>query len=292
MALGLDIIVAGIEYSLSDGVTCKLIEQDGVGLPPLHRIAERGPQQDGESDRGFRLDPRVVSLVLKVEGDTMYIKRDALAGWMKPRNAAVALKWVRDDGAVRQLDAHYIEQLTLPSNVASRYFMKVPAQFKAADPTFYDPTLVHVGFAISLGAEEFAVPLVIPWSIGAAVLDSTTAVTYLGTWKTYPIITVDGPVDDLIITNQTTGDILDFTGDSVAVAKQRIIDLRYGHKTIVDETGANKIAMLTAASDISTWHLAAAPDALGGVNSINVTGDSGSAATAVRIDYYTRYISL
>jgi hypothetical protein len=292
VALGLEVIVLGAPYSLSDGVTCKLVQQDGVGLPPLHRISERGPQQHGESDRGFRLDPRIVLLVLGVTGDTMYVKRDELVSRFKPRDDPIALRWTRDDGAVRQLDCFYIEQMTLPSNVVSRYYMRVPAQFKAADPTFYDPDLEHVVFAITLGAEEFVVPLPIPWPIGAAVLDATTAINYAGTWRTYPIITITGPVTDCVVTNVTTGEKLDFTGVTIAAANVYTIDLRYGQKTVVNQAGTNKVADLTTDSDLSTWHLEAAPDAVGGVNSIHVTGTSGSAATGVTIEYYARYISL
>lgn len=78
------------------------------------------------------------------------------------------------------------------------------------------------------------------------------------------MITVDGPINDLVITNNATGEKLDFTGDSVAVGKQRIIDLRYGNKTVVDELGADCIALLTTDSDLATWHLAPHPDALFG----------------------------
>jgi hypothetical protein len=293
----LDVIVAGIAHSLTDLVTCRLIEQDGIGMPPLHRITERGPQQHGESDMGFRLDPRIVTLVLGLDSDgidptVMLGKRDSIMSWFKARDTALQLRWTRDDAQVRQLDCHYVAQLGLSTKAASRYWLKVPAQFKAHDPTFYDPALVAVVFAIAAGADEMVIPLPIPWPIGVSVLDVTEPVAYVGTWRTYPVITVSGPVDDCVITNLATSEKLDFTGLSLAVGKQRIIDLRYARKTVVDETGADAYADLTSDSDAATWHLAEDPDALGGINPIHVTGTAVAASTAVTMQFYTRYISL
>jgi hypothetical protein len=288
----LDVLVAGVAHSLNDGVTSVLIEQDGIGMTPVHRVVERGPQQHGESDRGFRLDPRVVQLVLGVQGDNLYAKRDLLAQWFKPTNNAISLRWTREDAAVRQLDCYYLDSMGLGSNVKSRYWLKVPAQFKAEDPTFYDPALVQSAFGIALGGDEMVIPLVIPWEVGTSVLDSTTTIAYPGTWRTYPVLVITGPVDDLVITNNATGEKLDWTGADIGAGTTRTVDLRYGHKTVVDGGGVDKAAELTTDSDMATWHIADAPDAPGGNNSIHVTGANGTAATRIIIQYYKRYVSL
>jgi hypothetical protein len=286
------IIVAGVEYCINDGVICDMKVQEGIGLPPLHRIAERGPQQHGDTDQGFRLDPRIINFLFAIGPPDMLSKRDQIMGLFKPRDAAVSLKWIRDDLAVRQIDGHYVAQLGLETTSAARYYLNLPAQFKADDPAFYDPTLVAILFAIAGGSDDMDVPLAIPWPIGASVLDMTQAIAYVGTWQTYPVITVTGPIDDCVITNLSTGEKLDWTGTAIAAGEQRIVDLRYGRKTVIDEAGADAIAELTTDSDLATWHLAAAPDALGGINSVQVTGTNVTAATTVVLQYLTRYISL
>ena len=291
------VIVAGVVHSLTDDVTCNLLEQAGIGLPPLHRIADRGPQQHGDSDRGFRLDPRIITLILRLWEPDMLVKRDALMAYFKPRDTHISLRWVRDDAQVRQLDCNYIQQMELITDASSRYLMKVPAQFKSAGPlsdnaAFYDPTLVAVVFAIAAGVEEWDIPWVIPWSIGASVLDVSQPIAYVGTWRAYPLITVTGPVDDLVILNDATGEKLDFTGLSLAAGEQRIVDLRYGQKTVVDELGADAFDDLTSDSDVATWHIAEAPDAPGGVNVIDVSGTAAAAGTKVTMQFLTRYISL
>jgi hypothetical protein len=72
-----------------------------------------------------------------------------------------------------------------------------------------------------------------------------------------------------------------------------VIDLRYGAKTIVDQSGANQIAELSDDSDLATWRLLPNPDAPGGVNEIHfeVAADATD-ATALTIVYYDRYSAL
>ncbi len=291
--MDLDVIVAGVTYALSDDVVCNLLEQDGVGLPPLHRLSARGPQQHGESDQGFRLDPRIITMMFRLVQPNMLTKRDTLLAYFKPRDTALTLKWTRDDASVRQLDCHYVSRLSLSSAAAGRYLLKVPAQFKSADnPSFYDPTQVHVVFAIAGGGEAWVVPWPIPWPIGSSAIDATQPVNYPGTWRSYPVITITGPINSCIVTNLDTDEKLDFTGLNLPGAEQRIVDLRYGRKTVVDELGADAMADLTTDSDLATWHLAEAPDAPGGVNNVRVTGTAATEDTDVTIEFLIRYISI
>ena len=293
----LDVIVAGVVHSLTDDITCNVLETDGVGLPPLHRITERGPQQHGDSDQGFRLDPRIVTLLLRLSPPSMLVKRDALMAYFKPRDTAISLRWTRDDLAVRQLDCHYVAQLGLSLDAKYRYLMKVPAQFKSAgslsdNAAFYDPVWQSVIFAIAGGADALEIPLEIPFGIGASLLDVSQPIAYPGTWRAYPLITVTGPVTSLVITNNATGEKLDWGANAIAGGAQRIVDLRYARKTVVDGSGVDKFSELTSDSNAATWHLAEDPDAPGGVNVVHVTGTGITAATAVSIQYLTRYISL
>jgi len=223
----------------------------------------------------------------------MLVKRDALMGYFKPRDDHLILKWTRDDAEVRQLDCHYVAQLGLSTDAASRYLMKVPAQFKSAgNPAFYDPVLVSVVFVMAAGGQTMDIPLVVPWQVGSSSINTTKDIIYVGTWKAYPYLIVTGPITSCVITNLVTNEKLDFAGVAIGVGEQRLIDLRYAKKTVLDELGNDKIADLTTDSDLATWHLAEAPDAPGGVNTIRVTGTAATGATKVDIQFLTRYISL
>ena len=60
--------IGGYTYDLTDRQRYLWMQDDSLGMAPLHRILERGPNQHGETDLGFRLDPRIVNLVIGLFG--------------------------------------------------------------------------------------------------------------------------------------------------------------------------------------------------------------------------------
>jgi hypothetical protein len=114
----------------------------------------------------------------------------------------------------------------------------------------------------------------------------------LGTWRDFPVILVVGPINNLVIANQSTGDTLDFTGYNLGVGSTLTVDCRPGRKTVIDGAGASLIDKLSDDSDLATFAIEANPDASGGVNSIRVTGGNATSATEIYVQYYHRYIGL
>ena len=281
--------------SLTDGVLARLLGIDGTGEAPVHRIEERGPQQHGATDRDFRLDPREVQLALWVQGDSLAdleTKRKALIDALRPTSAAKALRFTLDNGAVYQIDGHSAGSMTMPLAGGDGFALRTGVTFRAADPTFYDPTGDTVSLAVGGGADAFVVPMPVPHYVGASTLDANTAIAYAGTWRAYPVIRITGPISGPVITNVSTGEDLAFTGVTIVAGNWYTIDLRYGYKTVTNSSGANKIAELSNASDLATWHLADDSEVTGGVNSITVTGTAGAAATRVDIIYNARYVGI
>ena len=79
---------------------------------------------------------------------------------------------------------------------------------------------------------------------------------------------------------------------TIAPGDSYVIDCRYGHKTVTDAAGANKLADLTTDSDLATFHLAAGRESPGGINVISITADSISNATRVHMLYHPRYVGI
>jgi len=284
----LELIRGGTAYSLDDGTYCKWIGDDGWGIAPLHRLTERGPLQHGDTDRGYRLDPRVGQLALIILADTedaMYAARDTLMGLFAP-TAALALRWTLAT-RTRQIDVHLVGGMTMSSTERGVWAQKVAVTLRAPDPTFYDPAGKAVTFRLGGGGDALEIPLEVPMVVGASTIDSVTVVENDGNWLSYPhLIRITGPIEDVVIENETTGEVLSFDGVTIAGGDYYDIDLRYGHKTVVDAAGTNKIADLTADSDLATWHLAP------GANSIRVTGLDATEATRVDINFFERYLGI
>ena len=288
------VIIGGVEYDLS--TLYDYAGHDGLGMAPVHRLTERGPQQHGESDWGFRLDPRIFRLYFGLDGagiSDLYTQRDAILRLFRPDDDALKVKWYLDNGDTRQIDAHYVSDFGLPTSQKQGYYQSTAVTLEAPDPTFYDPVEGSVTFALGGGSDAFDIPLAIPWAIGVSVIDQTRTIDYPGSWWGFPIIKIVGPITDATITNDTTGEELAFTGTTIDAGDYYEIDTRYGYKTVVDSNGDNKIADLTEPNDLVTFHLA---PAIGSnatrANDITVTGTTVTAATEVYFRYKVRYIGL
>lgn len=288
----LEAIVAGTTYTLTDGNPFALISAQG-GMAPVQRITDRGPQQHGDSDIDFALDPLTTLLGLIIYAETIsdhYTTRDLALQIWRPSRTPIQLRWTLDNGAVRQYDCHVAGQLAFSSAEQRGFTQRCVVPLRAADPTCYDPVLQSSIFGIGGGGGTWAIPWAVPWAIGASTIDSSRAIAYAGTWRSEPIIQIVGPINNPRIENVTTGDVLDFTGTNLGAGTTYTIDCRAGVKTVTDQLGADQIDALTDDSDIATFALEANPEAPGGINSIRVTGTGATSATEVYIQWYTRYI--
>ncbi len=303
----LSAIVNGTEYSLSDGTYAYRLEDDGTGIAPMHRLTERGPFQHGETDLGYRLDPRLIRLVLGIEGadrSARDTKRGRLMRLFKPANQ-VSLKWTLDNGEIRQIDCYYAGDLTAPSTDRIAEIQKLGVSFTAPDPAFYDPEpltafvyqdddLPLTGASSgTLSAPGLIVPMPVPFGVSSGIMAETHYLSYAGDWLDYPIITINGPIINPIITSETTGDILDLTGVSLSAGDAVTVDCRYGYKSIVHSDGTNLIANLSTDSDLATFHIAPV-DGLDDtkINIITVSGGMVNANTRIDIACYNRYTGI
>ncbi len=288
-------IVGGVEYDLNYGDPCFYEGDDGLGMPDLHRMEDRGPMQHGSSDRGYRLDPRYAAYVFGVIATSkseLWDKRQELLRIFRPTRQII-MKHVLENGDTRYLDCLFSGSLKMPAqDRRGGIIQKLSVVLKADDPTMYDPSLNSAIFNISAGTGEWAVPFAVPFEVGASVINQDLPLQYNGDVATYPMIRIEGPAEDPVLTNETLGLKLDFTGITIAGGTYYDIDLRYGYKTVVDNSGTNKVADLTADSDLATWRLETDPEAPEGINSLNLSCISATLATRCTLTYYDRFIGI
>ena len=284
--MNFDWIVDSVTYSISDKTNFRLLKHQGLIYPPLHRLSQRGPQQDGDTDVGYRLDPRIITLKIGIYGSNLedfYETRSLLSRIFKP--TITARKLLLTLGTTkRQIDCHCLE---IAEGNRSHLWEEYGISLKANDPTFYDPEIEEVYFELGGGSNTLKVPMEVPMLVGTANLNVIKAITYQGDEDTYPIIYIYGPITDPIITNTTIDEKLDFTGITIGAGSWYKIDTRYSQKTVEDENGDNVIDELTNDSDIAGFKISS--ETVGGVNSFTVTGTSVDENTNIKIEYYTRF---
>lgn len=296
----LEAIVGGVSHDLHDLVDFAVAGHDGWGLPDVERITEQGPQQHGVTDKGFRLRPRIIVLKLRsLPGDFYgtYQLRARLLAIFKPTAEGIRLRrtlYGGDSGPdiVREAVVHTIDGLKYSTQNQKGFSQVDTVQLMAPDPALYDPA----GEAFTLGNSGTStgtdVPTGVPTTVGGSAFGGSYPYAYPGTWISYPVVRITGPITDPVVTNQTSGKKLDFTGYTIAAGDWYEVDTAYDRKTIVDSLGANQAGKLSSDSDLVNFAVLPDPEAPGGVNSFSVSGSAANSATRVDVSFLVRYVGM
>lgn len=292
MAYSITYTAGGVTYDLNGvnaglGITIRYLGDQGFGLTPLHRITQRGPLQDGDSDVGFRLDPRIVQLPLLVEAMTIdagYDARKALLKIFSPLQGAGILRVVTSSYD-RSLTCYPLGGMDFNQQPEQGYHVRTVMQLRAADPTWYDSSASTTVSTPTVAGTATPVPLVIPWTTGQANINTALTITSAGDYIAYPVITCEGPISDLIILNATTNAKIEFVLP-INSGETWTIDLSYGQKRVFDQTGASQIAAVSADSSLATWGI------VPGANSITISSTTSGTNASVEFTYYPRYIGI
>jgi hypothetical protein len=274
-------------YDATTGFTFGYQGDQGFGLAPMHRITQRGPMQHGDSDVDFRLDPRIMQIPVFVPTtsiDEQYAARNRLLSIFSPSNVSGVVT-VTTDTFTRSINVKTLGGMSFDVDAKASYALRAVIQLRADDPTWYDATPQTVSGASGIAGTATAYPVIYPRTYGTANINTTTSFTYDGTWFAYPVITALGPITGLVITNNTTGQIITTTG-SIGAGRTFTYDLRYGKKTVFDDLGNNQIATVSASSNLATWAIVT------GINSITIAASASASPAAVSIIYYTRYVGI
>lgn len=125
---------------------------------------------------------------------------------------------------------------------------------------------------------------------GTAILGTISAVNG-GDVPISPLITLTGPLINPILTNVTTGQVINLNGMALGSSDLCYIDMTTGNKTIVNANGSSLMSYMGTPAQLANFYLAPSPIAAGGTNSIRVQGGSVSASTRIDMQHYNRYMS-
>lgn len=278
-------------FDPTSGITFYYLGDNGHGLTPFHLLTQRGAYQQGETTVDYRKDPRVIVVPLLIQTETLEAQgaaREILIKMFRPSNVPGVITIV--NGAMtRAINVRTLGGLAFDHIQGEGYFIKTAVQLRADDPTWYDPAIVNTTITPTIAGTTMPIPLLIPFTLGALSINITTTINYNGSSETYPIITAIGPITNLKITNNSTGQVIDFTGSTIGAGRTYTINLQYGYKTVIDDLGNNRYSEVTAGSNLATWAIDPDPEVTAGVNSITVTGSGTTSTSAVTIQYNTRY---
>ena len=210
--------VAGQSYDLNDGSEIRLLAY-GLSLASIRRLSQRGPDQDGDTDLGYRMDPRFEDIFWALRGadaaDYRSVRRRFMEVWAPRDEDAVRLVFDFGDRQ-RALDVHLDGELAWTDEVEK--VARVSGVFKASDPRLYDPEQRTVLFSLEAAGEStsgWAIAWPIPWPIGADTLNMAVGIAYAGNSRLgapeFPVIRIFGPISQPVLTTDTTGEVIDLT---------------------------------------------------------------------------------
>lgn len=280
-----------------------VISFSGWGTPPIEYITQRAPFQDGETVKDFFLRPRIIQMLLRHnfrDRDAWWDGRATILNEIRPNRQATAtavvpgiLRMVKTDGSVIDLNVFIQEGPRFEPRQSSQWdewsFQEV-LRFVAHNPIAFTPTRVDFLFTIVLDT-DLVFPITFPITFGSGEIDLTPNITYTGTWLSFPVIVIEGPLEDFRLDNLTTGEKLEFSAN-VDPGRVVTIDTTEGFKTVTDDLGNNLIGILTSDSDLATFHIAPDPEAPLGVNAMRLQGKHPTHETSVEIRYFTRWFGI
>lgn len=128
-----------------------------------------------------------------------------------------------------------------------------------------------------------------PYMLG---LQGTPTIVNNGDVNAYPIITLQGPIYDPVITNETTGQTIDLTGGTIYEGQTWTVDLRDGNKRIYDQTGSNVLDSVDATPiGMAGFAVAPHPIAAGGTNTLSLTADAIGSAAVFTVQITDEFVS-
>jgi len=232
-----------------------------------------------------------------------WTKRSLLLGFLKPNNQPIgsgsygALRKKFPDGSMRDIDV-VIEQGPIfqarDLTKWDEWGFTEALRFIAHDPTFYDPVEKSLLFdnLDELSESSF---LIFSFSFSFILGSYTSAaienLTYTGTWMAYPRIVITGPATNMVITNMTTSEIIEINYN-IAAGEIVTVDLAFGNKTVVNNSGRDLSGIVSLPSNLDTFHLAPDPEATGGVNEIYINSTGIDINSSVEIFYKERFIGI
>lgn len=268
----------GATIDLHDGVNHTVLTGiRGLGAPQYGVVAEEVPQQPGTRIQRIQVKERLVDLPVVIEDSSvpnLQARLRSLAGVLDP-NLGNGVLSVDRNGVQRDLICRCIEPPD-PNELPEATWFKEVLVFYAETPFFYDISEQTQQF--SLGAAGSFFPI-FPITLTLDTIFSDGLVHNPGDVEAWPVWTVIGPGQDLLLRNPDTGKSLSLSGLTLSAGEVVTIDTRPGKKTVTKQDDTNLFRYVSG----SLWPLKK------GNNSVNIEFGGADGNSLVGLAFTPRY---
>lgn len=266
------------------------------GAPPTNFITRAGYKQHGVTEIDYILAPRDFDIEFwrapACDRQTYWQNRHDVLAYFRPnRNGQMTFTVQQPDGTQRALMVRATPgpQYAGESN-NNNWNIRERLSFTAFDPIWFNPVITTTA-VVSTTSSDLVFPITFPIRFGASGLLFIQAITYGGTWPSYPTLLLTGPYTSAIVTNLTTGVSIFFTVPILA-GETRTLDLTPGAQSLVNQDGDDAFGDLGPLSNLVNFNLRPDPEVAGGAQTIQAILYDGTIASGFTISYYDKYFGI
>lgn len=273
------------------GEVALLASPTGFGMAEIEYLTTRGFMQDGETVQGFQAGIRPITLPLyyrEAATRTEYWShRNRLMTFLSAAVAPLSLGVFRGDATLRVLNNVYPSPGLVMETEENNWSVNEPILLTAYNPVWGGEEVTAAG--TNEGADNLVFPTTFPiqFEAGGNVF-GTGNISYSGTWKVYPTVTVTGAFNTAVLTNGWNGVQITYFIPAVDTEKRILsYSLDTGFR-VTDAAGNNKIGTVASSSNFVDFYFQP-----GVVNSVRVSIPSGiSGNTGLSVSYTPHFIGI
>jgi hypothetical protein len=263
-----------------------LVGRSGFFGVPSNLIVDPIPQQPGAREKYVQVNLNEVFVPVVVmapsESELAQLRR-TLKKSLNPSRGLGILRSTAADGVTRDLNCRCVKGLEGTEDDAGRGpgWFTAGLVFQAADPFWYDSSFTTLNFQMTGPMPTFLASPFIPIKLGTSGIGSSFTIDNQGDFPAWPVWSITGPGASIVMTNQTTGDVLTLTITLADSTQVLTIDTRPGKKTVKRENASNQFAAVDPLSTL--WALQR------GINLISVAMTGTTSASQIQLQYKQAY---
>jgi hypothetical protein len=271
----------------------------GLGNPDIDYTTQKTFFQDGSIVTNFVVSPRQLNFPIITDNENIdkrtdfWDLRNEILSFLSPVSGAMSFQITTDDHITYELvNVFPTNGLTMEGNTFSdsRNDGRIDENLRltAFDPIWRISPINTTGQLTPVESQNLIFPFEFPILFGSGGGEVDQTISYQGTWRSYPKITIDGPYNTATITNKQNSVSISLVRP-ITVGEQRIIDLLSPTEgfSITDASGNNKIGEINLNTNLTQFFFV--PDATNGIDAVFNGGDAN---TRVTVEWYTKLLGI
>lgn len=268
----------------------------GFGTARVNFATRKGYRQDGSSLMDYFLEERTLSVEiyhadLETREEWWELRRALVNFFRGVVGSPIVLSVLQPSGTIYSIDVYADpgpEFSSMPED--NNWNIRETIALRAFNPLWYNASTTELELTATQDT-QLVFPITFPITFGVSgTIYASGALDYQGSWKTYPIITLQGPYTTATLQLLQKGTFVQL-GTELVAGESRTINFDPANIYVVDEDGNSCFDELSLPTNFVDFFIEPAP--LGETEIIQVALLNGSVGiSAVIVEYREQYLGI